>query len=214
MPNKVGYYFLLIIFICTFNFIKVHSYNLPLKDKTIYLDPGHGGIDGGATSGDILEKNINLDIAYELKSKLENKGATVYMTRYDDYDLSNIGASFRKKSDLYNRVKIINDSNADMYLSIHLNSINSSKWSGVQIFYDNVNENNALIARCLKNSLNSKRNISIIKDKYMYNKVKIPGVLLELGFLSNYNDRRMLIDSEKRKVLINNIVNGVISYYK
>ena len=61
------YYFLLIIFICSLNFIKVSSYNMPLKDKVIYLDPGHGGVDSGAIYKDILEKNINLDFCYLLK---------------------------------------------------------------------------------------------------------------------------------------------------
>ena len=213
MPNK-KYYLLLIIFICIFNFIKVNSYKMPLKGKIIYLDPGHGGVDGGATYKDILEKNINLDICYELMSELENKGATVYMTRYDDYDLSVNGAYFRKRSDLYNRVKIINDSNADMYLSIHLNSLESSKWNGVQIFYDDINDNNKVLAQTIRDSLKSKREISIIKNKYMYNKIKVPGVLVELGFLSNSNDREIILNQEKRKVLTQNIVNGILDYYK
>lgn len=212
MPNK-KYYLLLIIFICIFNFIKVNSYKMPLKGKIIYLNPGHGGVDGGATYKDILEKNINLDICYELMSELENKGATVYMTRYDDYDLSVNGAYFRKRSDLYNRVKIINDSNADMYLSIHLNSLESSKWNGVQIFYDDINDNNKVLAQTIKDSLRSKREISIIKNKYMYNKIKVPGVLVELGFLSNSNDREIILNQDKRKILISNIVYGIIDYY-
>lgn len=212
MPNK-KYYLLLIIFICIFNFIKVSSYNMPLKGKVIYLDPGHGGVDGGASYKDIVEKDINLEICYELMSELENKGAIVYMTRYDDYDLSVIGASFRKKSDLYNRVKIINDSNADMYLSIHLNSLESSKWSGVQIFYDDINDNNKLIAQTIKESFDSKRDISTIKNKYMYNKIKVPGVLVELGFLSNSVDREIILNKDKRKVLIQKIVKGIIDYY-
>ena len=212
MPNK-KYYLLLIIFICIFNFIKVNSYKMPLKEKIIYLDPGHGGVDGGATYKDILEKNINLDICYELMSELENKGATVYMTRYDDYDLSVNGAYFRKRSDLYNRVKLINDSDADMYLSIHLNSLESSKWNGVQIFYDDINDNNKILAQTIKDSLRSKREISIIKNKYMYNKIKVLGVLVELGFLSNSNDREIILNQDKRKILISNIVYGIIDYY-
>ena len=212
MPNK-KYYFLLIIFICVFNFIKVNSYNMSLKGKIIYLDPGHGGVDGGATYKDIVEKDINLKICYELMSELENKGAIVYMTRYDDYDLSVVGAPFRKRSDLYNRVKIINNSGADMYISIHLNSLESSRWNGIQIFYDDINEQNKVIAQTIKDSFKSKREISIINNKYMYNKIKIPGVLVELGFLSNSIDREIILNQTKRKYLIQNIVRGVIEYY-
>ena len=213
MPNKIGYYFLLILCLCTFNFIKVNSYNLPLKGKIIYLDPGHGGVDGGATYKDIVEKDINLEICYELMSELENKGATVYMTRYGDYDLSVNGASLRKRSDLANRVKIINESNADMYLSIHLNSLESSKWNGVQIFYDNINENNKSLAQTIQDEFDSTRKISTISNKYMYSRVKVPGVLVELGFLSNSSDRTILLNEEKRAILIKNIVDGVVNYY-
>lgn len=147
-------------------------------------------------------------------SSLENKGAKVYMTRYDDYDLSNNGVSLRKRSDLYNRAKVINESEADLYLSIHLNSTNSEKWNGIQIFYDDVNEQNKLIAKKIQNMFDSKRDISEISTKYMYKRVTIPGVLVELGFLSNSKDRANLLDKEKRQDLINKIVEGVISYYQ
>ena len=212
--SKVGYYCLLIFFLCTFSFMKVNSYNLPLNNKIIYIDPGHGGVDGGAVYKDIVEKDINLEISYMLMYALENKGATVYMTRYDDYDLSNASASFRKRSDLYNRVKIINNSDADMYLSIHLNSIESSKWNGVQIFYDNINDSNYSIANCLQKKFDSDRKVSLIKNKYMYNKIKVPGVLVELGFLSNEKDRSILLNDSKREELVNNIVDGILEYYK
>lgn len=214
MPTTKVYYYLLIIFICTFSFFKANANTLPLKGKTIYLDPGHGGVDSGAKYKDILEKDINLNICYELKSKLENKGATIYMTRYDDYDLSNSGATLRKRSDLYNRAKIINNSEADLYLSIHLNSTTSSKWNGVQIFYDDINEQNKIIAQYLQDSFDGKRKISEISDRYMYKRITKPGVLVELGFLSNDVDRSNLMDDKKREELIDKIVNGVIKYYE
>lgn len=146
-------------------------------------------------------------------SKLENKGATVYMTRYDDYDLSNDGVAFRKKSDLYNRAKIINDSSADMYLSIHLNSTTSSKWNGVQIFYDDINENNEKLAQSIQDMFDSKREVSEISTKYMYKRINKTGVLVELGFLSNSHDRNLLTNKKDRESLINNVVEGVINYY-
>lgn len=214
MIKKRHYYFLLIIFICTFNFIRVNSYNVPLKGKVIYLDPGHGGVDSGAQYKDILEKDINLQLCYLLMSALENKGAKVYMTRYDDYDLSNNGVALRKRSDLYNRAKIINESDADLYLSIHLNSTNSSKWHGIQIFYDDINDNNKIIAQKIQSEFDSKREISQISTKYMYKRVTIPGVLVELGFLSNRGDRANLLDEVKREEMINKIVDGVVKYYR
>ena len=213
MHNKIGYYFLLIISICTFNYMIVDSYIMPLKGKIIYLDPGHGGVDNGASYQDIYEDVINLEICYEIKSKLENIGATVYMTRYDDYDLSNNDVSYRKKSDLYNRAKIINESNSDIYLSIHLNYINSSKWNGAQVFFTNKNNSNSVIAASIQNRFNNNRKSMIIKDRYMYNLIHKPGVLIELGFLSNSKDRDTLLNNKKREVLINSIVDGIVDYY-
>ena len=145
---------------------------------------------------------------------LENKGATVYMTRYDDYDLSNAGAYFRKQSDLSKRAQAINDSKADLYLSIHLNSTTSSRWNGIQIFYDDINSENKLIAETLKKSLGTDREISEISTKYMYKRVKIPGVLVELGFLSNNNDRALLLNDNERQKLVDKITAGVISYFR
>lgn len=182
---------------------------MPLKDKVIYLDPGHGGVDSGATYKDILEKDINLKFCYLLKSKLENKGATVYMTRYDDYDLALPNAYFRKRSDLENRAKVINESNSDIYLSIHLNSTTSSKWSGLQIFYDDVNSTNKKLANILNESIGSNRKITEISTKYMYKRINVPGVLIELGFLSNYQDRNNLLDDKYLDSLGNKIVDGV-----
>lgn len=212
MP-KIRHYYLLFIMICTFYFLRVNSYSLPLKGKTIYIDPGHGGVDSGTKYKDILEKNINLELSYLLKYSLENKGAKVYMTRYDDYDLSSIGVSRRKKSDFDNRISLINNSDADMYISIHLNYIDSSRWSGVQIFYDDINSNNIKLAASIQSIFNNKRKISPIKDKYMYKRINKVGVLAELGFLSNSNDRYILLDKNKRINLINNITKGIISYY-
>lgn len=212
MINKKAYYFLLVIFLCLFNYIRVNSYHMSLKGKVIYLDPGHGGVDSGAVYKDVVEDDINLMICNSLMTKLENLGATVYMTRYDDYDLSTNGATFRKRSDLSNRAQIINDSNADLYISIHLNSINSSTWNGVQIFYDDVNSQNKLLAQSLREAFDGKREISEISTKYMYKRIKVPGVLVELGFLSNSKDREILLNESSREKMVDKLVEGIISY--
>lgn len=193
----------------------VNSYSYKLKGKTIYLDPGHGGVDNGTSYNDLLEDELNLKICYELKVKLENLGAKVYMTRYDDYDLSNNDVVFRKKSDLFNRAKIINESNSDMYISIHLNYYNSSKWSGVQVFYDDINSNNKLLAQNIQDKYNNGRKIMKNNNGYMYSLINnVPGVLVELGFISNKEDRNILLDDNKRSDMLDRLVQGIISYYK
>jgi len=88
MRHSFQMLFLLIVMICTFSFLKVRGEEMPLVGKIIYLDAGHGGVDAGATYKDILEKDINLSIVKLLALKLESLGATVYLTRYGDYDLS------------------------------------------------------------------------------------------------------------------------------
>lgn len=213
MRQPLHYLFLLIITICTFSFIKVDGDNLPLLGKTIYLDAGHGGVDAGAIYKDIYEKDINLSIVQILASKLENLGATVYLTRYGDYDLSNVGVYLRKRSDLYNRAKIINESNADIYVSIHLNSTTSSTWYGAQVFYDDNNEKNIKLAREITKSLGTKREVTEINDMYFNRLVRIPGVLVEAGFLSNSSDRRKLIKSAYQEELADKVIEGIMAYF-
>ena len=212
MKNKY-FLFSLIVIICCFNFVKVSGKTKPLTDKVFYLDPGHGGIDPGATYKNIKESDINLSICLKIKEKLEKNGAIVYLTRMGDYDLSAIGAKRRKKSDFDNRIKLINNSNANMYISIHLNSINSSTWSGMQIFYNDINKNNKKIAESISSYLKLDRKTSQINDMYLNKNIKIPGILIEVGFLSNYYDRMNLVSDEYQDKFANQIVKAIINYY-
>jgi len=197
----------------------VNSYidELPLLGKIIYIDPGHGGIDPGANYKDILEKNINLEISKLLSTLLVEKGAIVYLTREDDYDLSSPNSYLRKRSDLSRRVKLINNSLCDAYLSIHLNATLSTTWRGAQVFYDDVNEENAIlgakIQESFKSHLGSKRKLKKISDLYMYKDIDRTGVLLEVGFLSNPNERYILGKQYYQKRISNAIIEGLINYF-
>lgn len=213
MRQSFHFMFLVIISICTISFLKIDGYELPLLGKIIYLDAGHGGVDVGANYKNIYEKDINLSIVKILASKLENMGATVYLTRYGDYDLSNVGVRYRKRSDLYNRAKVINNSAADIYISIHLNSTTSSVWSGAQVFYDDVNNDNIILANFLKESIGTKREVVEISDMYFNRLVKIPGVLVEVGFLSNSYDRNNLINLDYQEKISDKIIDGIINYF-
>ena len=136
------------------------------------------------------------------------------MTRYGDYDLSSNNAQFRKKSDLTNRARIINKSDADIYISIHLNSTNSSAWYGPQVFYDDVISNNQLIAKNVQEQLNkdlkSTRKYSEIKGMLFNRQVTIPGILVEVGFLSNPNDRYLLNKHSYQKRVAISITKAII----
>ncbi len=205
--------FILLILVCS----HAHAFikEAPLINKVIYLDAGHGGKDPGAYYKDIYEKDINLKIVLKLKDKLESLGAIVYLTRDNDYDLSEKGVSRRKKSDLGNRAKIINDSNADIYLSIHLNSSIHTSWNGIQVFYDDINAENKKIAEIFQKKfnkyLNDDKKTKEISTLYMYKNINIPGVLLELGFISNPNDRYLLIKDDYQNKMIDIISKSLIA---
>lgn len=216
--NKIYTLIIFIITIFTFSIINIKAKELPLDNKIIYIDPGHGGIDPGSIYKNIYEKDINLEICLKLKNNLEKQGATVYLTRDGDYDLSTPNTSTRKKSDLNNRVRLINDSNANMYISIHLNATNSKTWKGAQVFYDDVNQENIKIAKIIqtefKKNTNTNREISEITNMLLNRKVTIPGVLIEVGFLSNDNERYLLKQDSYQEKITNIIINGIINYYK
>ena len=213
--------FKLMIFICKFLSIislsKVYAVinSYTLLGKSVYIDPGHGGRDSGTTYKNIYEKDINLIMSKKIEQYLISKGATVYLTREEDIDLSTTTKN-KKRSDLTNRAKLINQSNADMYISIHLNYISNSKWQGLQIFYNNKNEENELIANSLTSYL--KQTSSNIRDPkkeniyYMYKQIKTPGVLIELGFLSNPNDRYRLTREEYQDKLAISVSDAIENY--
>lgn len=214
---KTGMIVLLLLCLCSFHFVQAKEQPKALKNKIIYLDPGHGGADPGALYKKIEEQAINLKIANKLKQKLESAGVTVYLTRDGDYDLSVPYAINRKRSDLSRRANIINRSNCDLYLSIHLNAETSSSWHGAEAYYDDVNSENEKIAKIMqeefKKTLGSKRNYKKTDSMYLHKRIERPGVLLEVGFLSNPNDRYLLTQEWYQDKVANSILNGIINYF-
>ena len=197
--------------------VKVNA-SFSLIGKIIVIDIGHGGKDPGSIVSGIQEKNINLKIGKYLESELVKNGATVIMTREGDYDLSKPNAIWRKKSDFDNRIKLINNSNADLYVSIHLNYLEDKSYKGPQIFYDTNNKSNEKIAISMQSSLNKYLNGNreikkISKTIYMYNKLIVDGVLIECGFLSNNSERTKLITNKYQKEIAKAISNGIIDFY-
>lgn len=201
----------------SFTTIKAREENIfPLLGKIIYIDPGHGGLDSGTVFKDIYEKDINLQICKKLQSSLEKKGAIVYLTRYGDYDLSIPNTTNKKKSDLNKRSEIINKSQADFFISIHLNSDISTIWKGPQIFYLD-NEKNKVLAETfqteLNKQLNSDRKAKKESELYLLKNVKVPGFLLEVGFLSNPEDRLELVKDEYQQKIVNILSKLIITSF-
>lgn len=187
---------------------------LPLSGKLIVIDVGHGGKDAGTVYQNVLEKDLNLAIAFKLKDELIKSGSDVIMTREGDYDLASPDASRRKKSDFDNRIKLINDSQADLYISVHINYLDDSSYSGAQVFYEG--DNNKTLATYLQEQLNMisyPRSIKPMPNIYMYQYLKIPGVLVECGFISNTFERKKLQDESYQQLLATTITKGVINYF-
>ena len=205
------------IFLFIFYTVTVDSKELPLFQKIITIDPGHGGRDPGTRYGNILEKDINLEISKVLQEELGKEGAIVHLVREEDIDFSKDTDYRKKRSDLQRRINFIESKKSDLYLSIHLNWYNDYYYGGAEILYNNINKENKVLAKKLKASLeNSNISTRQLKttDLYLYSNTKIPGVLVECGFLSNKNDRYLLQTEEYQKKFSRAITEGVITYFE
>ena len=217
--NKYKLLIIIFIFITIFSVSKIYaiSNDYTLLGKTIYLDPGHGGIDSGTTYKKIYEKDINLTLCKKLKESLQNKGAVVYLTRETDKDLS-IRKQNRKRSDLISRAYLINKAKPNMYISIHINYLSNTKYKGLQIFYNDRNKENEIIATSLTKYIKEKtwnvREPKLNNTYYMYKNIISPGVLIEVGFLSNPDDRYRLTHEEYQDKIISNITYGIEKYFE
>lgn len=194
---------------------------LPLSGYIIAIDAGHGGADGGAVSADgVVEKDITLELALKVRDYLQQAGALVIMTRDGDYDLASEdtkGYSKRKVEDLKKRVQLINQSDAEILVSIHLNSIPSSKWSGSQSFYTIGSEEGKLLATKIQEQLinitgNTNRVPLPDNRVYLLKKVTIPAVIVEVGFLSNPEETKLMQEEDYQRKLAHAIYLGITQY--
>ena len=195
----------------------------PVSNKTIIVDAGHGGEDGGAVSNNgISEAEINLKIALKLQQLLEQSGSKVVLTRSDNnaiYDIDKKTLREKKNSDIRNRVKIGNNSSADIFVSIHLNKIPENQYYGWQTFFKDGNEDGKRLAICIQNNLNetmqkeNKRVPLKISNVYIIKHVEIPTVIVECGFLSNIEEEKQLQQEEYQIKLAWGIYNGIMEYF-
>ncbi len=208
--KRIIFVFLLCLILININ-VKGSLY---LSGKYIIIDPGHGSKDNGTSYNNILEKDLNLSISKVLEQELIKNGASTSLIREEDYDLSSPNAKRRKRSDFNNRIDFINKSNADIYLSIHINYLDNNKYSGSQVFY--YGDNNKELANTIQmylNKINTPRSIKVMPNVYMYNKLNIKGVLIECGFISNINDRNNLINKDYQQLLAKTITDALIDYF-
>ena len=221
--------FSIFVFALGFAFISdqkesVPTVTLPVSGKTIVIDAGHGKPDEGAESSNgTTEAETNLKIALKLQNLLEQSGCSVILTRSDEnaiYDIDSTTLKQKKISDIHNRVKIGNESSADIFVSIHLNKIPQSQYDGWQTFYKEGNSDGQKLAVSIQNSLKdaidreNNRVAKTIDNIYIIKHVEIPTTIVECGFLSNPEEEKLLLDNTYQDKLAWGIYNGIIEYFK
>jgi len=179
-------------------------------------------MNGAQSSNGTTEAQINLKIALKLQNLLEQSGATVILTRSDEnaiYDIDKTTLREKKISDIHNRVKIGNESSADIFVSIHLNKIPQQQYYGWQTFYKENDEKSIKLARSIQTNLNdaiqkeNKRVSMKLNKVYIMKHVEIPITIVECGFLSNPEEEKQLLEDEYQNKLTWGIYNGIIDYF-
>ena len=165
---------------------------------------------------------MNLQITLKVQQLLEQNGTTVILTRSDEnaiYDLDAKTLRQKKVSDIKNRVKIGNESSADIFVSIHLNKIPQPQYYGWQCFYNSKNEDSITLAKKIQENLNNsiqKENNRVpmkLDTVYIMKHVEIPISIVECGFLSNPEEEKQLLDDTYQNRLAWGIYNGITSYF-
>lgn len=216
---------LLLIFLIQFPIEKGETtwgaWSLPLSGKTIVIDPGHGGPDGGAEGIDgTQEKGISLAVSEKLRDYLQQSGAMVYLTREEDKDLADTdtaGLSRRKSEDIRKRLEFIHEKEADFFVTIHLNAIPSTRWSGAQTFYypkfpESKHLAQTIQAEIVRNLENTDRAALAINGIYLLKQAEVPGSLVEIGFLSNELERELLKQESYQRQIAASVYEGILRY--
>jgi len=191
---------------------------LPLSGRVIVLDPGHGGYDPGVFRHRVAEKELNLAVSLVLRDYLQGGGARVVMTRETDHDLLTLPAAGpKKKLDMKNRLAIIRAAHPDLLISIHTNASPSPLWSGAQVFHkQDCTEGRklaVLIQEELTRVLENTDRLAKGADYLILNESGVPAALVEIGFISNPHEARLLADERYRLRLAWAVYLGIISYF-
>lgn len=205
------------------NFSADEASSMPITQKTVIVDAGHGGDDGGAIGIDgTVEKDINLDIALKLEKILKFYGFNVIMTRTQDVMTCDDGLdSLRKRkiSDIHNRFELMRKNPDAIFISVHQNKFEDSSQHGTQVFYSGNDERSKELAEAIQTSVTltlQRKNDRVVKKSgsgiYLLYHAKIPAVLVECGFISNSDEVKKLKDESYRMKLAILIADGLLKY--
>ncbi len=190
-----------------------------LPSTAVIIDVGHGGIDGGASFKNVLEKDINLAIASKLYALLRREGIPVVMNRTGDYALSEDNrwhaTRSRHRKDLSQRRQLTEEIGSELLVSLHVNWSKKSNVHGPLVLHQFQGES-ALLAFCIQDALNRQQSTSawpeVGKPYYLLKRVQQPSVIVEMGFISSASDRAMLTDEEKQQEIAAAIASGIRQY--
>lgn len=205
------------------NFSAAEASSMPITQKTVIVDAGHGGDDGGAIGIDgTVEKDFNFDIALKLEKILKFYGFNVIMTRTQDVMTCDDGLdSLRKRkiSDIHNRFELMRKNPDAIFISVHQNIFEDSSQHGTQVFYSGNDERSKELAEAIQTSVTltlQRKNDRVVKKSgsgiYLLYHAKIPAVLVECGFISNSDEVKKLKDESYRMKLAILIADGLLKY--
>jgi N-acetylmuramoyl-L-alanine amidase len=195
----------------------VFNFTAGLKNKTIVLDPGHGGSDSGAIGpGKIQEKTVNLAVALKVKALLEKAGAIVLMTRQDDVDV--FAPNDSAVDELKARATVGNSNKADIFVSIHANAFPKPTVGGSGTYFYQKTPYDALLAQNIQAGLiqyDGLKDRGVIPARfYVLKKTVMPAALVELAFLSNPAEEKLLIDPQFQQKMAQGIVQGLDQFFQ
>ena len=187
--------------------------------KVIVVDAGHGGIDPGANRPGVLEKDINLEIVLVLKDMLNQNGAKVVLSRQTDVELSpecdNEKVKGRYHRDLAARVEMVEESDADLFISIHANAAPKAQRRGTEVFYSAKSETSKSLANSIQTELckvTQTSRTAKVADYFVLRRNKIPAVLVEVGYITNMEERLLLQSPEYQRKIAEAIAKGIYQF--
>lgn len=202
--------------------VNVMVNNSPIPGRTcIVIDPGHGGIDGGASScTGVLESQINLKIGLRLNDLLNFLGYKTIMVRTTDTSIYTEGNTIaaQKVSDLKQRVKLVNEQEDCILISIHQNTFSDSKYAGAQVFYAKDDTSKTLASSLQAKLIETLNPQSNRKSKpsdgiYLMQNITKPGLLIECGFLTNPQEEALLRNATYQQKLCCVIATTLSEYF-
>lgn len=201
--------------------LNAHYAENKIAGKIFIIDAGHGGIDSGANRPGIVEKDINLAIALQLKEQLNQSGAIVILSRQTDIELSaecdNDKVRGRYHRDLAARVELADESNADLFISIHANAVANPNRRGAEVFYYTKSPASKSLADSIQQQLSpvtKSKDFAQKADYFVLRRNRIPAVLIEVGYITNPEERKLLQIPEYQRNLATAIAAGISNYYQ